>query len=746
MTALHMLPSPTTFTTTPAPAFLLARQIWVDPTTTSGSLPHSCTPFRLSSGGEINIGHGIIVTLTQDAGYQPICPGTSVPAPIDPLQPGVDLSVLDSEDPFYSSTNPQIYAIAAVTIVSYMLLIILFITPRTFFIVGAGGRGGFYGQRGMISGAYGSNSIIGLGSRPWLQKLAVLAVAFSMTIVTAETFTRAQQQYDAGYQDVVELTDEVIGGLEVRVVRTISETCLWLAQAQTLIRLFPRHKEKLMIKWIAFGLIILDLIFGILNHFLVEGSTNRPKRFVNAIPAINYLFAFALNLCYGGFVVYYALQKRRFAFYHPHMRNMPLVALLSLTAVTIPVVFFVLDLLKPNVVGWGSYVRWVGAASASVVVWEWVERIEALERDEKKDGILGREIFDGDEMLDATPSSDVSWPSSRRKPDQRRTSGSPIGGGSSGWTQMKARARRFGTARQPQRQASHPEPGTGTHVAQSKGSFAIGDQHTNQHPHLAPPPPIASPVSRADTTSAGSTVYMVRNHPISEPTRPIREEIEGDTGGHVQQQQLCDQIVESSSPEVKNTESHFMRKKLMESLQRVPNPFRRQRETPPPEVVRALAQRGQDPGATNGEIPYHASLLEKLHLKKTPKAVEVDRPPIVVPAPPRRRRSSAEDFDESGSEDDIELSTNRNQSTPSDSSATQDMGRPPDAVLNAIQNSHSFSPSSDHANPGLSPSEPRAPPFPPGGGSVVLRGPQRATRSPVTPAEHDIRVGPNQPS
>ena len=34
------------------------------------------------------------------------------------------------------------------------------------------------------------------------------------------------------------------------------------------------------------------------------------------------------------------------------------------------------------------------------MVWEWVERIEALKRDERKDGILGREIFDGDEILD----------------------------------------------------------------------------------------------------------------------------------------------------------------------------------------------------------------------------------------------------------------------------------------------------------------------------------------------------------
>jgi hypothetical protein len=741
MTALNIIPTPTTLIKSPAPAFLLARQIWADPTTASDSLPHTCTPFRLPSGGEINIGQGTIITLTQDAGFQPLCPGTSVPAPIDPLQPGVDLSVLNSQDPFYSSTNPQIYAIAAATIVSYMLVIILFITPRTFFIGGPGGGGGFLGQRGMISGAYGSNSVIGIGTRPWLQKLAALTVAVSLTIVTADTFTWAHRQYDSGYQDAMELTDNVVSGLEVRIVRTISETFLWLAQAQTLIRLFPRHKEKLMIKWIAFALIMLELIFSILNHFLVEGSTNRPKRFLNAIPAMNYLFALTLNLCYGGFIVYYALQKRRFAFYHPHMRNMPLVALLSLTAVLIPVVFFVLDLSKPDVAGWGIYVRWVGAAAASVVVWEWVERIEALERDEKKDGILGREIFDGDEMLDATPSSDVSWPSSRRKPYERRTSGSSSGGRSTGWINMKARARRFGTGRQLQRQASHTKPGEGSHFAEKPGSSAMGNVRTKQNPLLPPPPPIASPVSRADTASAGSTVYVVRNHPISGPTPPIREEIEGDMERHAQQQQPSAQIAESSPTEVETPEGTSRRKKLMHGLQRVPNPFRRQRETPPPEVVRALAQHGQGPAATRGETSYHATLLERLHLRKTPKAAEVDRPPIVIPAPPCRRRSSTEDYEDSGSEDDAGLSTNRYQSTSSGTTAIRDMDRPPDAVLNAIQNSHSVSPSSDHADPDLCSGNSHMQ-FPsPGEDLVVVRGGQKATQSPLMPAEPGSLVG-----
>lgn len=627
---------------------LVRRQIWADSTPTSTELPHTCQPYTLPSGGEINIGRGTVITLTQDAGFQPACSGSAMPAPIDPLQPGVDLSVLNRQDPFYTSTNPQIYAIATVTIVSYMLLIILFITPRTFFVGGVGGGGGFLGSRGMISGAYGSNSVIGIGSRPWLQKIAALTVAMSLTIVTADTFKYAREQYDAGYQDATELTTMVINGVEVRIVRTISETCLWLAQAQTLIRLFPRHKEKLLIKWCAFALIIMELIFTILNQFVVDITRDRSQSFNDAVPAMNYLFALALNLCYGTFVIYFALQKRRFAFFHPQMRNMPLVALLSLTAVLIPVVFFVLDLSKPIISGWGSYVRWVGAAAASVVVWEWVERIEALEREEKKDGILGREIFDGDEMLDATPSSDSNWPSQRKRGTRNDKPRGPGASMSTGWHQMTAGARYVG--RSLQRQNRDPRRHPKHHNLQQR-EYDVSEK---QQCDPTRPLPVASPVSRADATSAGSTIYDVRYHPVSEPSSPIQEYPDTTLDGREDQQDFDGRAIRIAELDPDHVEVAPSQRVFMNRIQWLPNPFRRQRNTPPPEVVRALAVQSSQPGRSTVNDVHQSSLIERLHFHKGLKAPRVQRPVIVVPAPARETGSSdleSEDLD-SGDESD----------------------------------------------------------------------------------------------
>lgn len=631
----------------PALARFSRRQLWASPNPT-GYIPKECRPVRLRSGGIVNIGNDTLVALAQDALFQPECsdyPSLNVSAS------GFNVSVVDDREPFYASTSPQIYAIAAATVVSYMLLIILFITPRTFFVGGTGGGGGFLGRRGMISGASGSTSVIGVGSRPWLQKVAALTVAVSLTIATVDTFKIAELQYDSGYQDATALTDAVAHGLEIRIVRVVSDTCLWLAQAQTLIRLFPRHKEKVMIKWTAFALILLDLIFSILNGFVYGNPRTRPRTFVDTTPALNYLFTIALSILYMAWVLYYSISKRRFAFYHPKMRNIGLMAVMSLTAILIPVLFFVLDIAKPNVSGWGSYVRWVGAAAASVVVWEWVERIEALERDENKDGILGREIFDGDEMLEDTRS--VTPP---RDTDQdnhggggaltgrrwRHDSGRGRTSGSSGMTSLAHRLRRArfqhhgGRISGYRNSGQHSTGGT----ACKADTAGLPSESPTQITML--PPTTVSPASRADTTSAASTVYRIHYHPASVTTTPVRETI-ATPGAY--QNNVCHSGTEP--PQQKQTQESPADKDTnprpnwpTHPWQRIPNPFKRQRSSPPAEVSQAISERDQTSTSIHNPSlpqanPRCSGVLDKLRYRDRRKDEETSLPVTVIPWAPR---------------------------------------------------------------------------------------------------------------
>ncbi|KAL4802123.1 pH-response regulator protein palH/RIM21 [Aspergillus unguis] len=559
---------------------LAPRQIWARPTsTTTRTYVPGCTPFLLPSDGYVYLNRSYSISLSDNAIFDPGC--TSTPTTTEHVG-----AALNIHDPFYASVTPLLYAMGCATVVSYLLVVILLITPRTFYVGGPGGGANFLGRHGMVSGSYSNNSsVVGVGGRPWLQKVAALLVAISLTIATADSFRVAEQQYDNGYSNAEALTSKVIDGTEIKVVRIISSTFLWLAQVQTLIRLFPRHKEKVMIKWAGFALIVLDTIFAILDKFLVKTNTTRPRYYADAIPALSYLFELALNLLYAAWVIFYSLSKHRFAFFHPKMRNICLVALLSLCAVLIPVVFFVMDIAKPEIAGWGTYIRWVGSAAASVVVWEWVERIEALERDERKDGILGREVFDGDEMIEVTPSEEVDWP-------RQNLHGHDRGGGtgmSSAWGGM------IGLAHRPLRPRGVRNP-----QGESQNAAATADARSRRRRSARPTPPPAAvtPVSRTDTTSAASTVYNVHYYPVSSPTPPVampfmEEEDEGSDG----EKELT--VIENQQPSPSNPDNSMEGREQLPQIvnadsrwRTILNPFKSRHAALPREIASAQAEEG----------------------------------------------------------------------------------------------------------------------------------------------------------
>lgn len=495
----------------------------------------------------------------------------------------------------------MVYVIAATTVIAWVLVVMLTIASRTSYLGAPHAAPAFSNGHGIIGGANGGNSgLSGAGSRPWLQKVAALAVAISLTIATADTLEVAERQYHQGIMDAPALRREVLGSTEIRVTRVVSDVFLWLAQVQTLVRLFPRHKEKVMIKWIGFVLIVFDSVFSCLNSFLINNEA-KGRNFVDAIPALSYLFELALGLLYAAWVMYYSLTKRRYAFYHPKMRSILLISVLSLVSILTPVVFFITDVSNQDVAGWGDYFRWVGAAAASVVVWEWVERIEALESDDKKDGILGREVFDGDEMLDVVPSGgeEAAWTQSRnlsRNFRRHRRDDDGQGGGNSssmmenGFSHV---AQRF---RSKHQQSPQHYPLGRAHTGSAlphndQGQSASNTSNENQRTTIVggptPPAPAASPVNRTDTTSAASTVYVVRYHPVADVPQPIRRRAATNRSNNAKQRKGNANSEKGFVEEDEDADASHHREH--NKWHHVSNPFKRKRTSPPQEVQRARA-------------------------------------------------------------------------------------------------------------------------------------------------------------
>ncbi|MCJ1333634.1 pH-response regulator protein palH/rim21 [Thelotrema lepadinum] len=611
-------------------AHLHARQIWADPTETSEP---RCTAYHLPSSGVLVLNESTTITLDGNAIYQPLC--TAIATSVG----NATLPVLELGDPFEASTVPQMFVLGCVLVIAWSLLIILLITPRTSFIVSGAGSG-LLGSGGTRNGNGGAITAISIGGRPWLQKFAAATVGISLAIAAANSFKIIQDQYNEGFEDAMAVTIEVVGSLEIRIIRVISTTSLWLAQVQTLIRLFPRHREKVIIKWSGFGLIVLDTLFSILNNFVADGgdgpSTVRPRYFTEAIPALSYLFELALGLLYAAWVFYYALVKRRFAFFHPKMRNICLVALLSIVSVSIPVVFFVMDIAKSDLAGWGDYIRWVGAAAASVVVWEWVERIEALEREERKDGILGREIFDGDEMLQTTPSTEVQWPWSRSiyKTHDSGSSGSFNGGKTHSFratslaaTVKASKRSRISTRTQKRNAGINTDTGAPNAFGRPMPDRRVSPLQTS-----------VSPVSRSDTTSANSTVYAVVHHPVSPPAGQTRLETIAPGIRFAPDPTPRPRVIfrnPISNEEQAPTDPLNSAQALATRFQSVSNPFKRRRHSPPPEVSRSAVDAAGAPSAARWAKSRSPKNLFRINRQQ--ELLPSELPVVVVPAQPRGR-------------------------------------------------------------------------------------------------------------
>lgn len=124
-----------------------------------------CT-IALPAGGALRFNETDFLTLTDVITFESHCDGQTALCSSN----NGNSTVVKDHEPFYASVASQIYALATATIVSYILVILIFITPRTFYVGGPGGGANFLGLRSLVPGSGGS-SVIGIGRRPLLQRL-----------------------------------------------------------------------------------------------------------------------------------------------------------------------------------------------------------------------------------------------------------------------------------------------------------------------------------------------------------------------------------------------------------------------------------------------------------------------------------------------------------------------------------------------------------------------------------------------
>lgn len=612
----------------------------------------------LASGGVIVLDPSTTITFASNHLFQPNCAAT------DGFYYSSNSAVEDNKAPFYASTTVLIYVVATTTVIAWLLFILLLIAPGNFAGKSAPNTSAWFRGRAIPNFVSNGISIIKFGSRPWLQKAAAFLVTIALTIASAKTFDVAATQYNLGYMNAESMRNDVVDSNVIKVLRVVSDIFIWLAQVQTLIRLFPRRKEKLIIKWFGFLLILLDTIFACLNSFYVKTEA-LPRWYSDAIPALSYLFQLSISLLYGAWVCYYVATKRRYAFINKEMPNIAIISTLAIVSILIPVGFFVADVSVPVVAGWGDFFRWVGAVAASVLVWEWVERIEFLEREEKKGGILGREIFEEDEMYDGNTLGKGRSASTgdHRSSDPGNVTRALVNV-KNAFTRLAARPR------------LRPKPSNGS----MRSGFHTGDEQIpihdlpTHHNFNEQPANANTPVSRTETDTP-STVYDVHYHPVmttppatNHQTQPSQRRLTNiaesatsasstrvaSTGTRADDShiQLKDNNIAAPPLAVRPLSTHSVTRpnptiNVRRGVQYTTSIFKRGKRSPPLEVKRAMSALHPDttgPAADSAPSSRKGKGSRKLKSMvgrfvgtdgHEPEIEEQELEPTVIPAPPR---------------------------------------------------------------------------------------------------------------
>ncbi|BFZ57724.1 pH-response regulator protein palH/rim21 [Savitreella phatthalungensis] len=262
--------------------------------------------------------------------------------------------------PFWDSTTPLIFTLGAATACAWVLLLV---------------------------------SVLAHSRRPWLQRLAAVFAVIAITLAADTTYREMVHQYYSSQTFSSDAVKNVHKRVANETLRIISNTLLWLAQLQVILRLFARQRDKVIIKYTAVLLILLEIIFACFNNFYPGTAGNGPPTsFGQAVPVLAYLFHIALSVLYAACIILWSVLGGRLR--HAYHITLAPLATLCIAIVCSPVVFFCLDIWYPQVEGWGDYVRWVGLLASSVIVWDWIDQVQARQMRDAKNGVLGREVYE----------------------------------------------------------------------------------------------------------------------------------------------------------------------------------------------------------------------------------------------------------------------------------------------------------------------------------------------------------------
>ncbi|CAI4706370.1 ADQ_G0043870.mRNA.1.CDS.1 [Saccharomyces cerevisiae] len=227
-----------------------------------------------------------------------------------------------------------------------------------------------------------------------LLRIASLLASLNLTIFITKVLRRLEKEHNVyGVVRAHSIMHIFSDDMTFVVLDFLATLMFQFCQVGIVIRLFQRAQEKRIIFFIGVILTITANILWVIPPF--ANHTTKHRNDWQILRPFVYLFRIAIATSYASIVIYHIWQKKKLWF---KFNQMGLLTLLTILVVLLLPGFFLADVSNLWISELGEVFNTTCYVTSTVITWEWLDRLNVLERKEEAQSILGRPIFEEEQQ------------------------------------------------------------------------------------------------------------------------------------------------------------------------------------------------------------------------------------------------------------------------------------------------------------------------------------------------------------
>lgn len=227
----------------------------------------------------------------------------------------------------------------------------------------------------------------------WLVKLASALSSITICVYVIRVLNYLEDEHNKfGVTTLQRIIDLQRNNLLFLIIDFISILLLQVCQLLSITRLFGRAVEKRLVFLFGMGAIICANILWAISTFTKKADDSFFS--FDILAPFVYLFRIALGASYAIIIITYIIRQRKICF---NRTQLTLVTVLTGLMVLLQLILYFCDISNIWIDNLGEIFNITCYLGSTVVVWEWLNRLDVIQRKYQAQSILGRPVYEDEQ-------------------------------------------------------------------------------------------------------------------------------------------------------------------------------------------------------------------------------------------------------------------------------------------------------------------------------------------------------------